>query len=140
MTYWQIRAARLEDIAAILDLWKDIDEIKSTIEDSYDNVEHFIKTNPGSMLVACSGTEIIGTVMGAYNGWRAAIYHFCVRDDHRRHSIGQALLQSALAHLKEQGAPRVDLYTYTDNRGAQAFYEMMGWQERDNIKNYSWIF
>lgn len=140
MVYWQIRTAGPQDIPAILDLWSDIEEIKSVVVDSYENVEHFIKTNPDCLLVACAGSEIIGTCMGAYNGWRAAIYHFCVHNDHRRQGIGQALLQSSLAHLKELGAPRVDLYTYSNNTGAQAFYEQMGWQERSDIKNYSWFF
>jgi len=140
MADWQIRTARPEDIAAILDLWSDIDEIKSAVADTYENVEHFIKTNPNSLRVAHAGSAIIGTVMGAYNGWRAAIYHFCVHEDYRRRGIGQALLQAALEHMQEQGAPRVDLYTYSDNTGAQAFYERMGWQERSNLKNYSWFF
>jgi len=140
MAYWQIRTARPEDIAAILDLWSNIEEIQSAVVDSYENVEHFIKTNPESMLVACAGSKIIGTVMPAYNGWRAAIYHLCVHNEHRRQGIGLALLQTALDYLKGQGAPRVDLYTYSSNTGAQAFYEQMGWQERSNIKNYSWVF
>ena len=137
---WQIRAAEQGDIEAILSLWSNIEEIKSAIVDSYKDVQNFMAVNPNSLLVACSGDEVIGAVMGGYNGWRGTIYHLAVHVNYRRQGIGKALLNSCLDTLQRRGAPRVDLYTYASNAKAQALYRKLGWQERSNIKNFSWFF
>ncbi len=135
---WRICRAERSNIDAMLNMWSYIPEIQSSIADSFESVQDFMELNQASFLVALLDAKLIGTVMGGYNGWRGTIYHLVVHPDYRGQGIGRALLEQCMVVLHQRGAPRVDLYTYTRNETAQAFYRKMGWRERKEVKNFSW--
>jgi len=136
-----IRPAREGDIPAMLALWSGIKEIQSaSVPDQPEQVKSFMELNPTSFLVACRDGRLAGTVMGGYNGWRGAIYHLSVDESCRGQGIARKLMQTCLEALRQLGAPRVDLTTYAYNTRAQGFYEALGFYERDDIKNYSYLY
>ena len=58
-------------------------------------MQNFMAVNPNSLLVACSGDEAIGAVMGGYNGWRGTIYHLAVHvANHRRRVHREGLVEA----------------------------------------------
>lgn len=121
----------------MLNLWSGVQEIQSSIADSWEQVQQFLEGNPTSFLVACSEDRLVGTIMGGYNGWRGSIYHLAVHPEYRCLGVGRALVKQCLEALHKRGAPRVDLTTYASNERAQAFYSKLGWRERTEIKNFS---
>lgn len=136
-----IRPAREGDIPAMLALWSGIKEIQSaSVPDNPEQVKHFMELNPTSFLVACRADRLAGTIMGGYNGWRGAIYHLSVDESCRGQGIARRLMRNCLEALRQLGAPRVDLTTYAYNTRAQGFYEALGFYERDDIKNYSYLY
>ncbi len=137
---WIIRAAQTQDIPAMLVLWKDVEEIKSNIIDTVERVQDFLEINQSSFLVAVDGENLIGTIMGGYNGWRGGIYHLVVDPKYRGLGIGRDLMDQCLTALYERGAPRVDLTTLNFNINAQAFYRQMGFVQRTDIKNFSYSY
>lgn len=136
-----IRPAGEGDISAMLDLWSGVKEIQSTsVPDHHEQVKCFLELNPTSFLVACREDRLVGTIMGGYNGWRGSIYHLVVESSCRGQGIAKQLMLCCLEALRQLGAPRVDLTTYAYNTRAQDFYDTMGFKERDDIKNYSYLY
>lgn len=136
-----IRPAKDGDIPAMLELWSGINEIQSaSVPDDPEQVRRFLALNPTSFLVACRGEQLVGTIMGGYNGWRGAIYHLAVDHSCHRQGIGRQLMADCLKALRERGAPRVDLTTYGFNTRAQRFYCALGFTERDDINNFSFLY
>lgn len=136
-----IRPAREGDIPAMLALWSGIKEIQSaSVPDNPEQVKRFMELNATSFLVACREGRLAGTIMGGYNGWRGAIYHLSVEESCRGQGIAKQLMRSCLEALRRLGAPRVDLTTYAYNTRAQGFYEAVGFYERTDIKNYSYLY
>ncbi len=54
----------------------------------------------------------------------------------RRKGLGRALLFAVEKRLREMGAGRVRLEVAVDNQGAQAFYELEGYERIGRIEDY----
>ena len=57
------------------------------------------------------------------------IHDVAVREESRRTGAATRLLETAVAWLREQGAPRVVLWSAAPNAGAQALFRKMGFRE-----------
>jgi hypothetical protein len=65
-----LRPAQPEDIAAVLTLWQDSAEPSST--DDVAAVTALLEHEPGALIIAESSGQIVGSVIAAWDGWRAA--------------------------------------------------------------------
>ncbi|WP_054696286.1 GNAT family N-acetyltransferase [Syntrophomonas palmitatica] len=135
---WTIRLATEEDIENMLLLWEDVSEFMSSVPDTPESVKKFMQYNLKGCLVAVSGTELVGSVMAAYDGWRGCIYHLAVKPEYQGHGIGKALMEQAMQEFKRLGAVRVYLYTKAGNKNAREFYRHLRWVERDDIIVFNW--
>lgn len=52
-----------------------------------------------------------------------------VREGHRRHGVGRALLSFAEELARQRGSPRLVVVTAFDNEGARAFYRAVGFED-----------
>ena len=88
------------------------------------------------ILVAEQDGEVLGyTYSGiegndymALRGPAGVLYDIVVDPAHRRHGVGQMLLDATVAALKARGAPRVVLSTAEKNVVAQAFFDRAGFR------------
>jgi ribosomal protein S18 acetylase RimI-like enzyme len=71
--------------------------------------------------------EIVGTVIGAWDGRRAWIYHLAVKPLARRSRIGTRLMTTVEQSLRECGATKINLLVEPGNRQAEAFYRALGY-------------
>ncbi|MFW7415686.1 GNAT family N-acetyltransferase [Demequina sp. SO4-18] len=81
---------------------------------------------PGS---GVGGSDVIGALMAGYDGVRGWLYHLAVSDQHRRRGVASALVERALAELRELGCVKVNLQVRETNGQVRAFYESLGWSE-----------
>ena len=127
-----IRSFRFpDDYAPVLKLWERSGPgIHVGRSDSFDEVEKKLTRNPDLFLVAEYQGQIIGAVIGGFDGRRGMIYHLAVDIDVRRHGIGRALLDALEDRLRALGCLRSYLMVRKDNSAAQ-FYEGQGWQTLD---------
>jgi ribosomal protein S18 acetylase RimI-like enzyme len=116
------------DYERVIRLWKTI-EIGMHIgpSDAPDEIKKKLERDPDLFLVAEKENEIIGTIIGAFDGRRGMIYHLAVHRDHRRQGIGQAMLAVVEERLKAKGCIKCLLVVVDDNEGAKNFYEECGW-------------
>jgi ribosomal protein S18 acetylase RimI-like enzyme len=122
-----IRAARMDDIDAVLTLWSRIRRIMPTTPDTPEALATLIDRDPGALLVAELDGALAGTLIAGWDGWRGDMYRLAVAPEHRRRGIGTALVRAGEERLRELGCRRVTaLVAVGDVRGA-AFWEAVGY-------------
>ncbi|HMZ07900.1 MAG TPA: GNAT family N-acetyltransferase [Anaerolineales bacterium] len=126
------------DYERILKLWQGIETgINVGRSDTSEEIKKKIERDPDLFLVAEQGNEIIGTVIGAFDGRRGMIYHLAVRKDQRKHGIGTMLLTEVEKRLQAKGCIKCYLLVLADNNQAIHFYEDLGWQESKQDRIFS---
>ena len=120
-----------DDYLPVVDLWERSDPgIQVCRSDTSDEIAKKIQRDPDLFLVADYQEEIIGVVMGGYDGRRGMIYHLAVDKEYRQIGVGTALMEILEERLREKGCLRSYLMVRKDNAAAQ-FYEKNGWQALD---------
>lgn len=116
------------DYERVIRLWQTI-EIGMHIgpSDAPGEIQKKLKRDPDLFLVTEFNAEIIGTIIGAFDGRRGMVYHLAVQSDFRRRGIGQAMLAEVEKRLKARGCIKCLLVVVDDNGGAKRFYEECGW-------------
>lgn len=107
-------------------------------EDGYGRFLGSVTEAPDScVLVADDGGDIAGYVYVALEplSWKELrgpagfIHDVAVREDARRAGIARQLLAAAIDWLREQGAPRVILWTAAPNEAAQRLFRGLGFRD-----------
>lgn len=135
MTDIAIRTFRFpEDYEAVLTLWQNAGEgIGIGVSDSPEEIEKKLRHAPDLFLLAESGSRIVGTVIGGYDGRRGMLYHLAVDEEFRRQGIGTLLMDEIEARLKEKGCRKAYLLVKQGNSAAE-MYEKRGWSEMTNAR------
>lgn len=86
-------------------------------------------------LVATIDGELVGTVMGGYEGHRGWINYLAVSPAHRKRGLGRALMKSIEHRLLALDCPKINLQIRESNAPVIAFYEAIGFLD-DKAKSY----
>src|SRR5262245_21975534 len=88
---WCIRRFRSEDADAILELWRQADATPG-VTDNVDDLRRIVTENQANVLVAEIAGQIVGSIIGTFDGWRGNIYRLAVHSSFRRRGIARALV------------------------------------------------
>jgi ribosomal protein S18 acetylase RimI-like enzyme len=87
---------------------------------------------PELFLVAVSDNadtaEVVGTVMGGYDGHRGSISYLGVLPSQQGRGIGAALVRAVEERVKALGCPKVNLQVRIGNEAVYGFYEHLGYE------------
>ncbi|MFJ5282380.1 GNAT family acetyltransferase [Pseudomonas sp. NPDC088429] len=83
--------------------------------------------------VALRDEEVIGTVMGGYDGHRGWLYSVAVLPAHRREGLGAKLVRHAEDALIARGCMKINLQIISANASVAAFYEALGYSIEPRI-------
>jgi ribosomal protein S18 acetylase RimI-like enzyme len=127
---WSLRTYQHPaDYPAVLALWTDAGPgIHLSPTDSPQGIEHKLQRDPELFLVAELDGEIIGTVLGGYDGRRGLVYHLAVEHAWRAQGVGRALMQAVEERLRAKGCFKCYLLVAWDDPENVAFYEHLGWE------------
>src|SRR5437868_3476507 len=103
---FSIRDCRLEDVEAVLLLWRQADATPG-VTDSAGDLQRAISGSPAQVLVAEVEGRLVGSIIGTFDGWRGNIYRMAVHPEHRRKGIARALVAEIEERLARQGAKRI---------------------------------
>src|SRR5437660_12846655 len=127
-----IRACRLEDIGAVLELWREADATPG-VTDTANDLRRAIAESPAHVLVAEVGGRVIGSIIGTFDGWRGNIYRLAVHPDFRRQGVARALVVEVEKRLTRQGAKRITALVEKDHAWAMTFWEAVGYRVDERI-------
>ena len=125
----QLREFCMADYDAALGLWQRAGAgVPVRPSDDPDGIRLKLTRDPDLFLVACAGEEIVGTVMGGWDGRRAYPYHLAVHPEHRRQGVAARLLEAVEDRMRARGALKVKCQVFTDNAAALAFFRARGYE------------
>lgn len=123
------------DYAPALKLWESIEVgIHVGQSDTPEEIHKKLERDPDLFLVAEQNEEIIGTVIGGYDGRRGMIYHLAVHETVRKQGVGAMLMNEVEKHLQAKGCVKCYLLILADNEHAAQFYENRGWNEMEEVR------
>jgi GNAT superfamily N-acetyltransferase len=129
-----IRPAALEDIDEVLALWADAAEAP-TMTDTRAGLARLLATDPGALLLAELDGWLAGTLIAAFDGWRASLYRLVVYPHLRRHGIATALLRPAEQRVLELDAVRLTAIVDWNDPVALSFWTRRGYESQpDRIR------
>ena len=100
---------------------------------NYAMTGRFLRHNPELCFSAFKGEQLIGTVMGSFDGRRGYIQHLAVDQSCRRSGTGRALMKKVTDAMREMDIRKVHLMVKNDNITVQEFYEKLSWDAREDI-------
>lgn len=119
-----IRPCRPEECATILQLWQAAGSIPSQTA-SMEYLSRLVRENGDLFLVAEKDGQIVGTVIGGWDGWRGNIYRLAVLPQYQRRGIGRALIDEVEQRLKAKGAGRISIIVAREETLAKAFWDAL---------------
>lgn len=79
--------------------------------------------------VAAADGQVVGAVMGAYDGRRGWVYHLAADPALPRQGIGTALMRTLERRMRRLGVTKINLQVRADNLSVVAFYERLGYAD-----------
>jgi ribosomal protein S18 acetylase RimI-like enzyme len=126
-----------EDYPAVRHLWENAGSgIQLRRSDDPDEIQKKLQRDPDLFLVAETSGEMVGTVIGGFDGRRGIVYHLAVAERFRKQGIGELLMDELERRLRTKGCIRCYLLVTTDNDSTMRFYEKRGWARMDHISTY----
>ncbi len=136
MTAISIRPYRHpHDYLAVRALWESMEKgVHVGRSDSLAEIEKKTAHDPDLFLLAEAGGEIVGSVIGGYDGRRGLIYHLAVNADFRKQGLASRLMDEVESRLRAKGCLKCYLLVLNDNEEAAHFYEKRGWSEMKSVR------
>ncbi|MGF6192925.1 GNAT family acetyltransferase [Serratia sp. 2723] len=123
----EIRVFRQDDFEEVITLWERCDLLRPWNDPEMD-IERKLNHDPELFLVAEVGGEVVGSVMGGYDGHRGSAYYLGVHPDYRGRGIANALINRLEKKLIARGCPKIQLTVREDNDTVIEMYEKLGYE------------
>jgi ribosomal protein S18 acetylase RimI-like enzyme len=120
------------DYESVIDLWKNAGPgIHVRRSDEKTEIAKKAQRDPELFLVAELNGQLIGSVLGGFDGRRGMVYHLAVQASYRKKGLGALLMDELEKRMREKGCLRSYLLVTRDNLEAIRFYENRGWEPMD---------
>ncbi|KLN96813.1 GNAT family acetyltransferase [Moellerella wisconsensis] len=124
----EIRIFRQGDFEDVLMLWERC-ELNEFGYDPELIIERKLQCGADLFLVAEVTGEIVGTVMGGYDGVRGRAYYLAVHPEYRGRGIANALISRLEKKLLAQGCPVIELLVNEEYDSAICMFEKMEYED-----------
>ncbi len=115
-------AIRDDELAAVLRLWDAAGVTPPNVSDSIEGLTRLIREPAALLLVATIGDQIVGSVIGGWDGWRGNIYRLAVAPEYRRRGIARRLAAEVSRELFAKGATRLSALVEHEHQWAMDFW------------------
>jgi len=130
-----IRNCRAIDVEAVLELWRLAGATPSVTDSAHDLLQLVVE-GAARLLVAEIGGQIVGSIIGTFDGWRANLHRLAVHPGYRRRGIARALVAEVEKRLGQQGAKRINVLVEKDCPWATGFWEAAGYPRDHRIARH----
>ena len=133
-----LRKMSMADYDAVFALWNACEELElNDADDSPEGIARFLNRNPETCFVAEEGGRLLGVLLAGCDGRRGYIYHAAVLPEARGKGVGSALVEAAIARLREMGISKAGLLTFADNAEGSRFWNERGFTPREDLVYHS---
>jgi ribosomal protein S18 acetylase RimI-like enzyme len=121
-----------EEYDSVLALWASAGPgVQIRHSDSPAEMLKKVKMDPGLFLAAEKNGEIVGAVLGGFDGRRGMVYHLAVAEHVRHSGIALSLMNEIEHRLRERGCIKYYLLVTRENERALQFYDRFGCEVMD---------
>ena len=128
----EIRVFKQEDYEEVLTLWERCDLLRPWNDPELD-IERKLNHDPELFLVAEVSGEVVGSVMGGYDGHRGSAYYLGVHPEYRGRGIANALMNRLEQKLIARGCPKIQLMVRAENDAVISMYEKLDYEVIESI-------
>lgn len=128
----EIRVFKQEDFEEVLTLWDRCDLLRPWNDPELD-IERKLNHDPELFLVAEVSGEVVGSVMGGYDGHRGSAYYLGVHPEYRGRGIANALMNRLEKKLIARGCPKIQLMVRAENDAVISMYEKLDYEVIESI-------
>jgi ribosomal protein S18 acetylase RimI-like enzyme len=128
----KIREFSMEDFAAVTQLWLR-SKMKASLGDRRRDIALKLERDPDLFLVAEQDADIVGSIIGAWDGRRGWVYHLAVDPRFRRKRIASRMLREVEGRMREKGVLKVNAMVYLWNGPSLTLFEKLGYKKQDDI-------
>lgn len=126
-----------QDYPAVRALWESMEKgVKVGRSDAPAELEKKSRHDPDLFLLAEVEGEIVGSVIGGFDGRRGMIYHLAVKREFRSQGIASVLMAEVEARLRAKGCLKCYLLVMQGNDEAAQYYEKRGWSEMQTVRMF----
>lgn len=123
-----IRTITLEDYQKLIDFWR-----KNYFVNEMDNFERFklfLEKNPLLSVLCEDNGEVIGTVLGSFDGRRGYLQKVVTDKSTRKKGVGKQMILEVIKRLKSLSVLYIPISCEEENTG---FYEKCGFKKTKQI-------
>jgi ribosomal protein S18 acetylase RimI-like enzyme len=128
-----IRPYEDADEQGVIGLWRDVLPDAAPHNDPATSLRNKLAVERDLLIVAADGEEVVGAVMGGYDGHRGWLYSLAVKPSHRRRGVGSGLVRRLETALAGRGCSKVNLQVRSSNAAVVAFYERLGYAVEERV-------
>lgn len=128
----EIRVFRQEDFEEVITLWERCDLLRPWNDPEMD-IERKLQHDADLFLVAEVGGEVVGSLMGGYDGHRGCAYYLGVHPEFRGRGIANALLSRLEKKLIARGCPKIQIMVREENDLVIGMYERLEYEQQDVV-------
>jgi ribosomal protein S18 acetylase RimI-like enzyme len=134
----RVRRARSYDLNAVADLWADCGLVPSP-QGFRNEMERMLIKSPESFLVAVEaddGGQIVGALLGSFDGRIATVSRLATHPRHRRQGIATALVDSFATVLDDLGASDALVLVLDTNPDSERFWSAIDYHRATDVPAY----
>ena len=118
-----IRRVRDDELGDVLELWRLAGVTPPSVSDSIEGLTRLVREPAALLLVATINDQIVGSVIGGWDGWRGNIYRLAVTPELRRHGIARRLVREISRELFGKGVTRLSALVEHEHQWAIDFWD-----------------
>lgn len=129
---YQIVEMSLDKHRELIEFWKNIEGLRLSDDDSYENLAVLLKRNPKLSFIALHDSRIIGTIKSSHDGRRGYLHHLAVAEEFRKNGIAGELLKKCLTELAQNGisTDKIRVFVLDTNLPGLEFWRHIGFTEQ----------
>ena len=125
------RTIRLEDFDTLKNLWEEAGLKLYPYEEEKARFEAMLKLNPDLMTILETEGQVIGCVLGAFDGRTASVHRLAVLPEFQKKGYGAKLMEDLEQKLKNRGIMKISLQVHVSNQKVIEYYKKKGYKEMD---------
>jgi len=122
----------------VIELWRKAG-ISVSSSDTKEELEKMHQRNPQLFLLCVIKENVVGVVMGGFDGRRGYIHHLAIDPEYQKKGYGQLMMGDLINRFRKLGVHKIHLFIEKNNKEVVKFYRDLDWKIRDDLIMMSFI-